>query len=106
MVIITLILIIAILLIIHKNKKFKTIEECNKFLYNCKNKQRYIQVLKERANLYEEQENYHLNNSPVLITTNNLFVIRRNRFPQARRRCRERPFRRRRRRRSRWCCRI
>lgn len=58
MVIITLILIIAILLIIHKNKKFKTIEECNKFLYNCKNKQRYIQVLKERANLYEEQENY------------------------------------------------
>lgn len=58
MVIITLILIIAILLIIHKNKKFKTIEECNKFLYNCKNKQRYMQVLKERANLYEEQENY------------------------------------------------
>lgn len=58
MVIITLILIIAILLIIHKNKKFKTIEECNKFLYNCKNKQRYMQVLKVRANLYEEQENY------------------------------------------------
>ncbi len=58
MAIITLILIIAILLIIHKNKKFKTIEECNKFLLKLVYIFVYFYNYKERANLYEEQENY------------------------------------------------
>lgn len=57
-IIITTFFLIVIVLKTLKNKGFRTIEECNKFLFNCKNEQKYMQVLNERAYLYEEQENY------------------------------------------------
>lgn len=53
------ILIVAFLLAIClKDRKIKTIEQCNNFLCKCRDPKKYMQVLRKRANLYEEQENY------------------------------------------------